>query len=99
MPTIKIYFKRAPFYNTQACQPLAVDATTVCASLVHLLRTGLIHHRLRRFLEEPFKATRSAGHDRYWPCTLPSACTRTIFVPNATRNAGSAVMTGQIPSE
>lgn len=45
------------------------------------------------------KDTRNAGDDRYWLCTLPSARVRTTLVPNATRNAGSAVMTGQMPSE
>ena len=36
--------------------------------------------------------------DRYCPCALLSARVRTILVPSATRNAGSAVMTGQMPS-
>ena len=44
-------------------------------------------------------AGEATSNTQLLPSTLPSTRARTIFVPNATRNAGNAVMTGQIPSE
>src|SRR3954447_4628895 len=39
------------------------------------------------------------GHYCYRPCTFPSARAKNKLAPNATRNAGTAVISGQMPSD
>lgn len=50
-------------------------------------------------LPRPFVIRSAPVVSSYSAGTLPNTRARTIFVPNATTNAGNAVMTGQIPSE
>ena len=95
--------------------PLAPDSSEVSGlghlgvQLVQHIRTSLFVGVSVGELDGPVTMAREhrprqpvAGRHEplhYLPCPRPSARVRTTLAPNATRKAGSAVMTGQIPSD